>query len=311
VLEGSVRKAGNTIRVTAQLIRADNGYHLWSQTYDRDLKDVFKVQDEIAGRVVEELKVALPSDRVQQRCRTENAAAYNRTCWAGNTWINPRPRARQRDRVFQSRDRARSGLRGRLLAPVHRRGESGGSDRRCERLQARRCGGRARDHARARQRRRLQRARPSALHFPVGLGRGERRFQQSPRHRSQQLRHAAQLQPHARLPKGSWREALAAIDKAIQIDPLVATFYSLRGRVLTELGRSCRRARRLSAVAQLNPAHPHANVDLAIIDLLDGRPEQALAALQQPAAPGWRLLGTALSSTHWVITSSRSRRSIS
>jgi adenylate cyclase len=47
VLEGSVRKAGGTIRVTAQLIRADNGYHIWSKTYDRDVKDIFKVQDEI------------------------------------------------------------------------------------------------------------------------------------------------------------------------------------------------------------------------------------------------------------------------
>jgi TolB-like protein len=44
VLEGSVRKSGKTLRVTAQLIRADNGYHLWSETYDRQLDDVFKVQ---------------------------------------------------------------------------------------------------------------------------------------------------------------------------------------------------------------------------------------------------------------------------
>jgi TolB-like protein len=42
VLEGSVRKAGDRIRVTAQLIRADSGYHLWSKTYDREVKDVFK-----------------------------------------------------------------------------------------------------------------------------------------------------------------------------------------------------------------------------------------------------------------------------
>ena len=49
VLEGSVRKEGHTIRVTVQLIRADNGYHLWSHTYDRDMEDVFKVQDEIAA----------------------------------------------------------------------------------------------------------------------------------------------------------------------------------------------------------------------------------------------------------------------
>jgi TolB-like protein len=59
VLEGSVRKSGDHLRVTAQLIRADNGYHLWSETYDRQLDDVFKVQDEIAGAVVSALKGTL------------------------------------------------------------------------------------------------------------------------------------------------------------------------------------------------------------------------------------------------------------
>ena len=59
ILEGSVRTAGKTIRVTAQLIRADNGYHLWSETYDRTLDDVFKVQDEIAAAVVKALKASL------------------------------------------------------------------------------------------------------------------------------------------------------------------------------------------------------------------------------------------------------------
>ncbi len=59
VLEGSVRKAGTTMRVTAELIRADNGFHLWAHTYDRDVKDVFKVQDEIAASVVEALKAKL------------------------------------------------------------------------------------------------------------------------------------------------------------------------------------------------------------------------------------------------------------
>ena len=51
ILEGSVRKAGNRIRVTAQLINADNGFHLFSESYDRDLDDIFAVQDELAGRI--------------------------------------------------------------------------------------------------------------------------------------------------------------------------------------------------------------------------------------------------------------------
>jgi len=59
VLEGSVRRAGNTVRITAQLINAVTGFHVWSQTYDRDLKDVLKVQTEIATAVASALRVTL------------------------------------------------------------------------------------------------------------------------------------------------------------------------------------------------------------------------------------------------------------
>lgn len=59
VLEGSVRKSGTRLRITTQLVRADTGEHLWSETYDRDQQDVFKVQDDIARAVVENLRVAL------------------------------------------------------------------------------------------------------------------------------------------------------------------------------------------------------------------------------------------------------------
>ncbi len=59
VLEGSVRKAGDTLRITAQLIKADSGYHLWSQRFDRKFEDVFVIQDEIAAAVVDALKISL------------------------------------------------------------------------------------------------------------------------------------------------------------------------------------------------------------------------------------------------------------
>jgi tetratricopeptide (TPR) repeat protein len=77
VLEGSVRKAGNTVRITAQLVRADNGYHLWSETYDRDLKDVFKVQDDIARVVVDKLKLTLTGALPSTGTRTENTEVHN------------------------------------------------------------------------------------------------------------------------------------------------------------------------------------------------------------------------------------------
>ncbi len=71
ILEGSVRRAGNRIRVTAQLIEAENGSHLWSERYDRDMTDVFAIQDEIAKEISEALKV-----RLAPRAQTVNIEAY-------------------------------------------------------------------------------------------------------------------------------------------------------------------------------------------------------------------------------------------
>jgi TolB-like protein len=76
VLEGSVRKSGNTVRITAQLIRVDNGYHVWSETYDRKLDDIFKVQDEIAAAVVKALKVSLLGGDTPRAAATRNTEAY-------------------------------------------------------------------------------------------------------------------------------------------------------------------------------------------------------------------------------------------
>jgi TolB-like protein/tetratricopeptide (TPR) repeat protein len=77
VLEGSVRKSGDTLRITAQLVRASDSSHLWSQTYDRQMTDIFKVQDEIAGDVVAALKVKLlPTQQLPKTQRTSNSEAY-------------------------------------------------------------------------------------------------------------------------------------------------------------------------------------------------------------------------------------------
>jgi TolB-like protein len=76
VLEGSVRKVGNHLRVTAQLERADNGYQIWSETYDRELGDVFRIQDEISAAVVKALKVSLLGAAPPRSIGTQNPDAY-------------------------------------------------------------------------------------------------------------------------------------------------------------------------------------------------------------------------------------------
>jgi TolB-like protein len=79
VLEGSVRKAGNRLRVTAQLVNVADGYHAWSERYDRDLEDVFEIQDDIAGAIVEALAPRLVEEKGKPVVpkRTEDAEAYN------------------------------------------------------------------------------------------------------------------------------------------------------------------------------------------------------------------------------------------
>ena len=77
VLEGSVRKDGNRLRVTAQLNSVADGYHLWSETYERELKDVFAVQDEISRAIVDTLQLKLAGPGRQSRPSSANVEAYD------------------------------------------------------------------------------------------------------------------------------------------------------------------------------------------------------------------------------------------
>jgi non-specific serine/threonine protein kinase len=79
VLEGSIRKAGNRLRITAQLINVADGYHLWSERFDRDMDDIFAIQDEISLAIVDNLKIKLLGDEkkaILKRC-CKNAETYN------------------------------------------------------------------------------------------------------------------------------------------------------------------------------------------------------------------------------------------
>ncbi len=88
VLEGSVRRMGPHVRIGAQLVNTADGYHIWSERYDRELKDVFEIQDEIARNIVERLKVKLTAAQNEALAmrHTENVEAYEfylrgRHCW--------------------------------------------------------------------------------------------------------------------------------------------------------------------------------------------------------------------------------------
>jgi len=104
VLEGSVRKAGGRVRINAQLIDGDSGDHLWAERYDRDLEDIFAIQDEISKAIVKALKVKLlPEEKkaIEQR-GTNNVEAYNLYLLAREYWVTGNyGDARREERVMR------------------------------------------------------------------------------------------------------------------------------------------------------------------------------------------------------------------
>lgn len=81
ILEGSIRKANNRVRITAQLVTASDGFHLWSETYDRELTDIFAIQDEIARSITDALAIELnlaDSEKSLVSASTSNMEAYDR-----------------------------------------------------------------------------------------------------------------------------------------------------------------------------------------------------------------------------------------
>ncbi|HZD50530.1 MAG TPA: protein kinase, partial [Silvibacterium sp.] len=87
ILEGSVRRAGNRIRITAQLIKASDGFHLWSERYDREMTDIFTIQDEITEAITEALRVKLSPQAERQPHREPNLRAYDAYLKARSYWF--------------------------------------------------------------------------------------------------------------------------------------------------------------------------------------------------------------------------------
>jgi serine/threonine-protein kinase len=100
ILEGSVRRAGSRIRVTAQLVKASDGYHLWSQRFDREMTDVFAIQDEISQAIVEKLRLRLSADRPLVKRYTENLAAYDLCLKARYHLLKMTPEGREAGRRY-------------------------------------------------------------------------------------------------------------------------------------------------------------------------------------------------------------------
>ena len=299
VLEGSVRKSGNTIRVTAQLIRADNGYHLWSSSYDRDIKDVFKVQDQIAAAVVEALKAKLlPAPPSVNARRSDNSEAYNqfllgRQFMARNNADDSRHAAEVFRRAIAVDAQYAAAWAG-LADALYWVGDQ-------EQTLA----------ATLTDRKEARAAADRAVALQPGLAYGYlvramlRTDEPDLAGAGEDLRRALALEPEnaevlmyyggvALTPVGKLPEAIEVLRKATRADPLNARVWGFLGTSLQFSGDLNGALAAFNRSLEISPVQTYGPMGLATTLLLAGRPADALAASKRSTVEVFRLFGGSL-----------------
>jgi TolB-like protein len=299
VLEGSVRKSGDTLRITAQLIRTADSSHLWSETYDRQLTDVFKVQDEIAGAVVAQLKVKLlPAQNVSNPRRTANTEAYNQYL-LGNQFFN-------RGTVEGYRLAVAAYKKAIELDPNYAAAYAGLA---YAELYAGDYVGTAEENIAARQRALAAADKSIALAPDLADGYSARGWLRSsvtrdwsggqadfekalalePGNALVQRRYGVLLQSLGRLP-----ESIAATRKAIELDPLSsAAWNNLCGVYSSDPSQFRAAHEAVDRALAINPESSFALSSLAALELLEGHAQQALVVARR-AGEVWSQAGIAM-----------------
>lgn len=298
VLEGSVRKSGETLRITAQLVRASDSSRLWSQAYDRKMTDVFQVQDEIAGAVVAALKVRLlPAQLITNPRRTDNTEAYN-AYLLGNQFLN-------RGSVDGFRHAVAAYRRAIALDPEYAAAHAGlalaeGYSAEHEAT--------AEGIAAGKQRARAAAEKAVALAPDLADGYTARGWLRSAFFLEWDMaladfEQARVLDPgncavqhyYARL-MASYGRLDVAIDahmKATELDPLSAWAWHHLGREFSSAGQFQKARDALSRALTISPEFTSANYHLGCLELREGRAREALSSFQR-AGGMWNLAGTAM-----------------
>jgi serine/threonine-protein kinase len=299
VLEGSVRKSGNTLRVTAQLIRTADSTHLWSDTYDRELTDVFKVQDEIAAAVVSALKVKLlPSQTaVDNARRTANIEAYNQFLLGKEffkrtnreDWQRAEAAFRQALALEPNYAPAWAGLglTQAYLSDFAVGAEAVAAVKRDALASAEKAIALAPDLADGYDARSFLRY--STLRDWEGARADlERLSSLDPNSAVVRRRRAGLLAAFGHLP-----EAIAEIRKAIDLDPLAAIAWTTLGQYQLGSGDYAAARESLKRALELNPKSSFAVASTGMTELLDGKTDAA-SAMFKSGDDIWSLLGIAL-----------------
>jgi eukaryotic-like serine/threonine-protein kinase len=298
VLEGSVRKSGNTLRVTAQLIRVDNGYHVWSETYDRKLDDIFQIQDEIAKSVVNELKVSVLGGTLPRATPTTNHDAYllylqaKELQYRGNSLESARKAITYLHEALKLDPEFSQGwvTLATFLAANYNLFDVEPHD------EARALIYSALDHARKLE--------PSLLPIHVVLGRVLYEVDWSWQAADAELKQAIELEPgnaeahrlaaYLATTYGRFDEAITQAEKAIELDPLQPWNYVARGFAAYRSGRLAQAEANFRTALELAPGSGKFHCLLGAVLIARGQRESALAEMKKESNPRFRHVGMAL-----------------
>jgi len=294
VLEGSVRKSGKRLRVTAQLIRAETSEHLWSETYNRDLRDVFKVQDEIAGAVVSALRVQLvPGQQVANLHRPSNSEAHNqyllgRQFLERGTRDGFRRAAEAYRKAVELDPRYAAAYAELAVAGSYVADDTGDEAGQQQALAAAdKAVELAPDEADVYVARGYLRAR--RWDWTGAQADFEKAMNYDSANSTLQWRYATLLGALGRLP-----EAVAAAKKAAALDPLSGTAWLFLGGYLADIGQFAAAREAVRRFLEIDPESPIPWTALGFLQLLEGNATQALATFRQVSDEGNRLFGVAM-----------------
>jgi len=296
VLEGSVRKAGKRLRITTQLIRAADGSHLWSETYDRQVDDVFRIQDDIAGAIVKRLQVSLFDNGRNNPAPTTSADAHTLYLQAsfsaaqdtiealGNA-VRLLQRAIAVDPNYANAYARLSICYGRLVSAGVGTDGSGYANARS-----------AAEHAIALD--------PNLADGYAALGTARMQYELNWRAAAEMAAKARALDPnnpqlalfegHLVQAVGSMSEAVAIFRRAVDRDPLNLLMRRYYGRMLYHNGQVQEAAAQLRRAIELNPNFPAVHYELGRVLLAMGDRRGALAAFEAEPSANWRQQGIPL-----------------
>jgi TolB-like protein/DNA-binding winged helix-turn-helix (wHTH) protein len=299
ILEGSVRKSGDRIRVTAQLLDASNGYHLWSETYDRPVTELFAMQDEIVRAIAAALRVELLPEQERELVRhsTSNPAAYEEYLLAIAVFKDDETAHRRSIAHFERAVELDPKFIDAWLALAGLLGHSGMyADSADEALAGKRRALEIADHvielAPARADLYVQRAVFKYAHWWDWAG-AEADLATSARLGGGDDPHRLNELARLRAAFGRLPEAIALLERSAQIEPQSTTAWTVMGYHLTALGRFERAREVLEQSVRIGPLDEHARYYLGLGELLQGHAAAALPHFED-SAHVLRLTGLAL-----------------